>query len=471
MEPSPSDPSAGGELVLHAPAAVLDARTRLGFWSLSQPLALLILRLLPADQRARAALVCRAWRAALSEACAWAVLDVSPASGFAAPLSADTLRLLAARAGGRLAVLNVSGCTDVDLDALLEVATANAATLRELTCVDLLRVGQLRGQLGGLTYAFFLGVDTIEALARAAPQLRVLESDALATSSFAVASSLLRKDAPFGALRLRALKVNLTPLGEEAAAVFAAALLGDAWLKQLKLCFIDNLERPVASAVWAAIEARQLTKLTVEYCSFSAMSVAAIARMVQHSLTHLDLNSDRQLNPAPLDVAVWAQLAAALAASDKLKHVRLCNTQLMQAAVASGMWQAITAHPSLHRIEILLLEDNELAADDVQATSELLGALVAANAPALHELDVVSNNMNGVGLQPMLDALAHNTHLRELKCYAHMSNLFARLRFLPAIRANASLRRLEASMAHVEIFGNPPPALLEAEALVAARGD
>ena len=69
------------------------------------------------------------------------------------------------------------------------------------------------------------------------------------------------------------------------------------------------------------------------------------------------------------------------------------------------------------------------------------------------------------------DALAHNTHLRELKCYAHMSHAFSRQSFLPAIRANASLRRLAASLAHTEIFGNPPPALLEAEALVAARGD
>ena len=68
-------------------------------------------------------------------------------------------------------------------------------------------------------------------------------------------------------------------------------------------------------------------------------------------------------------------------------------------------------------------------------------------------------------------ALRHNTHLRDLRCSnTDMSADFARAFFLPAVRDNTSLRKLVASeWWGDQEDGQAPPAVLEAEALVAAR--
>ena len=61
------------------------------------------------------------------------------------------------------------------------------------------------------------------------------------------------------------------------------------------------------------------------------------------------------------------------------------------------------------------------------------------------------------GLGPLVDALPHNTHLRELGCMDYdMSAAFARDRLMPALAANTSLQILQS--------GNS-----DADALVAAR--
>ncbi len=73
----------------------------------------------------------------------------------------------------------------------------------------------------------------------------------------------------------------------------------------------------------------------------------------------------------------------------------------------------------------------------------LLGALVAADAPALRELDVADNDLGDVGLAPSVAALPRNTHLRVLVTSENgMSERFVRERLLPAVRANTTLQRL-----------------------------
>ena len=71
-----------------------------------------------------------------------------------------------------------------------------------------------------------------------------------------------------------------------------------------------------------------------------------------------------------------------------------------------------------------------------------------------------------------MDALPHNHHLRVLSIsHTGASQAFSRDRTLPAIRANTSLRELTASAWWGgDANGVAPPAVLEAEALVAARG-
>jgi hypothetical protein len=49
--------------------------------------------LLPVDARARAACVCRAWRAFLADVSLWHVLDLTPAGGVAAERVTENLAL------------------------------------------------------------------------------------------------------------------------------------------------------------------------------------------------------------------------------------------------------------------------------------------------------------------------------------------------------------------------------------------
>jgi hypothetical protein len=76
----------------------------------------------------------------------------------------------------------------------------------------------------------------------------------------------------------------------------------------------------------------------------------------------------------------------------------------------------------------------------VAAAGAALAALVAANAPALHELNIKCCHLDDAALQSLVDALPHNTHLHILECrWNNVSEAFKRERLLPAVRANAWL--------------------------------
>ncbi len=95
-------------------------------------------------------------------------------------------------------------------------------------------------------------------------------------------------------------------------------------------------------------------------------------------------------------------------------------------------------------MRVLCLIGNLVAVPIQAAAGAALGALVAANAPALTELDVSWCHLGDDGLRPLFEALPQNTHLRMLKCEGNGSSReFGRDVALPAVRANASLRQLE----------------------------
>lgn len=97
---------------------------------------------------------------------------------------------------------------------------------------------------------------------------------------------------------------------------------------------------------------------------------------------------------------------------------------------------------------------------------KILAQLVAANTPSLHQLSLAFCHAGDDVLRPVFAALASNTSLRTLFVqHNKISTPFARDVMLPSVRANAALRRL----VMVNDEGNRVPALLEAEALVAAR--
>ncbi len=95
----------------------------------------------------------------------------------------------------------------------------------------------------------------------------------------------------------------------------------------------------------------------------------------------------------------------------------------------------------------------------------MLAALLLANAPALQSLDISYCELGDAGVGPVVEALRHNTHLTKLDCSRNdVSEAFARNALLSAVRANATLRELEAANVYAG-----EDAAREAEALVAAR--
>ena len=130
--------------------------------------------------------------------------------------------------------------------------------------------------------------------------------------------------------------------------------------------------------------------------------------------------------------------------------------------------RALKGHPSLQELDLTW---NEPQAQF--AAGAALGALVAANAPALTSLVVSCSELGDVGLGGLCYALPRNTHLRDLMLnQTGMSAAFSGHTLLPAVQANTSLRMVAASGAwNVALHGGAPPELLEVEALVAARNN
>ena len=418
----------------------------LGFASLPHAVALQIFALLPADARARAAVICRAWRAAVAEPSLWTRLDLSPASGVKRPVTDAVLRGAAALACGALKALYLEDCVDVTHDVRLEVVTANARSLRELVCWFKCAV---------------LPAGSVEELVLAAPQLQGCAVDTAA--SFADAIRMLRNEAPFGALWLRSLEIDQTVNGAAVHAL-AAAMTDHPLLTSLTLSGLQlDLPEALDAVTAAAVSCRLLCGLVLRGCSLSPASVPALARMIRGgSLTSLHIDNERQ---QLLDEPAAVQLADAIAASTTLRLFVLEDVRFWDdGAAAAAVIRALTGHPS---VRVLALDWNNV--HDAAAAGAALGALVAANAPALQELDVHTCHLGDAGLGPLFDALPHNAHLRQLDCSnTGMSAQFARDRLLPAVRANTSLRKL--------LTRNPPydvtlPEVQEAVALVAARAD
>jgi hypothetical protein len=115
-------------------------------------------------------------------------------------------------------------------------------------------------------------------------------------------------------------------------------------------------------------------------------------------------------------------------------------------------------------VRVLKLTLNDVGTARQEAAGAALGALVAANAPALTELNASYSNLRDAGLRPLFAALPHNTHLRSLSvAYNAMSAELARDVLLSAVRANTSLRQLRAVRFGTHAIAD------EAEELVAAR--
>jgi hypothetical protein len=422
------------------------------------PLALLqgILARLPVDARARACCVCCAWNAALAERGPWLRLDLSPLSGVAVALSDAVLRAASARAGGQLEALCVTRYTGLSFDALLAVATANGGALRELcTCSD----DPNPEDSTRMRHSTAM----IRRLLRAAPHLRALTVDAMCSST-AEASSMLRNDPPFEPLRLRELgfRPANAPDAAEVLSVVADAA-AHAWLTELGFGSVPLNTPAVLDAVVDAALARRLSSVRLYRCSLSPASAPALARLISSGLARLHIH-----NIAPqLDVPSALLLGDALRASTTLDLLQLSRAGLWRDPAATVLLlSTLLLHPTLR---VLDLSDNRADTADVRVVAAAtLGAVVAANAPALHSLDIANCRLSDAGVEALVNALARNTHLHTLRCPDNLiSEAFAHDVLLPAVQANASLRELE--LIEEDAEDEHPAILRELQDMVAAR--
>jgi hypothetical protein len=426
-----------------------DAAPEKCFASLPTTLAHVIFALLPVDQRMRCAEVCRGWGDALLELSLWLRLDLSKASGgLARPATEGLLRAAAARAGGQLQSIDVAECRFITHEALLAVLTANAGALREL------RAWKANG-------ALLPGCADVEALLRAAPQLRVFDAD-MDCESVADAQRLLRNEGAFAPLRLRKIQVTFAFSAQTEATVLSLAedLASHTSLVDVFLAGAPLGTPAALDAIVDQVLANHYCSLFLALCRLSPTAAPALARLLGgDALRSLCIiNRDVPL----LDAAAAAVLGEALRASCTLGSLLLGNTALWHdPAVALILLGAITAHRSLRTVGLI----NNPIGDAQDAAGAALGALVVADAPSLEILDLCNCGFQEASLGPLFNALQANTHLRTLELgEVTASAEFMRERLLPAVRANTSLTTLV-----ITVTGEGESAAREAQEIVSSR--
>ena len=435
------------------------------FASLPLPLAQRIFLALPADDRGRASCVCRAWRDVLDDTSLWTRLDMSLVREFLLHEHERYFAMLrgaAGRARGQLRHLDLSQQRSCYMTELQPVLAANAGSLREL------HLHTLWPKLGGL----YSGATLCEVL-RAAPLLQVLTTE-FAHCFSEDAPRLLRAEPPFAPLlQLRGTLVvcfyrDDRVVGRmEDVAPFAAAL-ADAALQPalLRVCVeeADTAQPALMGALVDAALARRLHEFTMKLCTPPA--AAPLARLLADgSLAVLEINSlSGALAGTPLfDAAGAALVADALRVNTTLTKLLLYGAHMcVDVCVVIALLDALVGHPSLREFQI---QGECTPAEGRSAFGTALAALIAADAPVLQTLGCFDTSLADAGLEPIVEALPLNHHLRKLIMgYNGMSNAFACERLQPAVRVNMTLRELECDDSY------PVPAATKAAKLVRRRG-
>jgi hypothetical protein len=389
--------------------------------ALPEPVLRVIMLALPADARARAACVCRSWRAFVADPSLWLQLDLTPAGGVAAERVTENLaRGAVARAAGHLRVLSLCYGALRALN-VLAVIESNGAELQQVNTMDTLSVEQLAAVLA------------------AAPRLQVL--NARVAGECTELLPVVRNDPPFGPLRVRELGVFVAGEDPKATDVLAlaAALATHVALDSLFLMDV-NFSAGLNALVDAAAE-RRVSSLTLRRgCIMDADSLPALARLLQRSsLTTLVVTSPGFPHAQQASMPVFC---AALRACRTLVYLGL-QLRLPDGASLLVVTELLGAVATLPALTMLELTGSHV--QDTAAFGYLLGALLAANRPNLRILHVDECRLGDEGMAPLLDGLATNTHLCKLDCRGNnLSEVFDRDRLAPALAALEARAELDA---------------------------
>jgi hypothetical protein len=215
----------------------------------------------------------------------------------------------------------------------------------------------------------------------------------------------------------------------------AADLAAHASLKGVELNNAPLHTLAALDAVADAALTRQMDSVSIWRCRLSPASSPALVRLLSSgTLTELSLFQHDQA----LDGPSAALLGEALRANATLTTLSIHGFLWLDLNAASVLLSALAGHRSVRTLKLY----QNYGAVVGPAVGAALGALIAANASELTELNVSHNHLGDAVLRPLLEALPANTHLRTLTLsYNDMSEAFARDVLVPAVRANTSLRQ------------------------------
>lgn len=348
---------------------------------------------LPVTTRAYCACVCRAWRISLEDPVLWARLSLLMSDVFCGALFEGTggdlnsrtqvfdarLRGAAAKAGAGLAFIEITAGASpyTRFQTLLEVATANAGSLREL------RVSPCG-----------LNAENIFALLGAAPHLTAF--DLFASDYYGglsceviVAQRMLLNEGVYRPLRLGALRVTGVQLVTTAELhALASAVAGHTSLRCLELTALPFENAALDAMLDAALTCKVLVLRLVQ-CNLSSASAPALARLLNEgSLEQLWLSGGGYALPC-FDILAAALIAPALRANRSLKTLSFSGLGLWRNdSVAMAILLAgLAGHPILQ--QLLLFGDTREAVMDSAAAAvaaAVIAVLLAADAPSLTTL-------------------------------------------------------------------------------------
>ena len=333
----------------------------------------LLLRVCPLESRARAACVCRAWRAAAAHPDLWQELRVERGLRTVTPA---TLASLCARAGAGLRTLS------------LHAYTCSAITTADLLAA--LRGGGCTGT-GHLSATAWFTAEQAQQLAAACPMLR--------HSACKIECSLAEAAAAWTALP-GPLTVKCRAQGEADAALLAQCLRDNASVTALTL----NDHIGVAGATQLAACLRTNTTLTSLHLAGSGLGDEGAAQLAQGLGVNTTLTSLRLIF-CGFGVAGATRLAECLRVNKTLSLLHLSLISIGDEGAAQ-LAEGLRVNTTLKTLSLVL---NEIGAAGISQLAECLRGNTG-----LTTFHTVGNNIGNAGVTQLAACLRVNTTVTTL---------------------------------------------------------